>query len=128
MSPAPSDRYHLVIDIKVHPEGIHGSEVPEGHWATQAGIFVSLMYPPDGSFSMKFYPIDGRKPSPEGGPVVDSLDVEEVFKAWWLMASSLAGREDLSIGKRRFCEATFSAYAELAGIGVDVHDGPEKSN
>lgn len=111
-----SHKYHTLWKCEVYPEGIEADEVPEGWGGGDAVIFMSLLYPSDGSFSMMFFPIDGREETPDGNPVNDSLDVDEVFKSWWMMASALSGRTDLSPGKRRFCEAVFTSYVELAGL------------
>jgi hypothetical protein len=111
-----TSRYNLLWRCEVKPDGVTAEEVPEGWGAGHAMIFVSLLYPPDGSFCMKFVPVDGRVACPEGRPINDSLDVDEVFKCWWLMASALASRPDLSEGRRKFCEAVFDSYVELAGL------------
>ena len=115
-------RYNLLWKCVPKPDGVTVDEVPEGWGACTAMVFLSIIREPDGGLSTNFFPIDGEVASDEGEPVSDSLDYDEVFKAWLMMAEALGRRPELSNAKRGFCKAIVDSYVEFSGIGCDCGD------
>lgn len=97
-------KYRLTYSATAHPGGIEKKDVPENAGACDAMIFVSMIYPPDGSFSMMHFSKDGRTD--------EELPVAEIWKAWALMAKSLSENLNLSPGKRAFCASVFQMVAD----------------
>lgn len=93
------------IRYKLEPEvgEFSADECGQAGGGTDAYIFFSLIYPEDGSFSMNFFPKDGRNDGKE-------LDDNEIFKVWSLLASRLARSETLDEGKKTFAEAVFDTF------------------
>jgi hypothetical protein len=88
-------KYRLVYTVEAKPDGFAKCDVPPGFGACDALILCSLIYPEDGSLSAAFVSTDGRTNK--------DLDVNEIFKAWSLLATELMDREDLQPGKRNLC-------------------------
>ena len=90
------EKYHLTYELTPHPEGITKEDVPPGHGACDAAILCSIMYPPDGSYSLLLLPADGRNG--------DRLPDSEIFKVWTLMTKRLAESKTLPEPRRAFVE------------------------
>lgn len=101
-----SYRYKLTYKLKKHPKGINKEDIPKGFGACDAVLFCSMLYPPDGSFSVYFIGVDGRKPK-EGD--IDPLEDVEWFKVWMLLANRLGLSKTLSPDKKNFCRETFES-------------------
>lgn len=82
----------------------------EQRGGTDALIFVSLLFPENGSYSQNHFSIDGRN---EGKDLPD----EDLFKFWALLCHSLAKSETLSEDKRLFCEEVFEKHRQSVLIG-----------
>lgn len=100
-----SYNYKLTYKLKKHPKGIDKEKVPDGWGATDAVLFCSMLYPPDGSFSVYFGGLDGRTK----GPLKEDLQDIEWFKVWMLLANRLAASKTLSPDKKNFCRETFES-------------------
>lgn len=96
-------KYHVTYKLEARPEGLTKEEVPEGFGACDAGVFLSCLYPPDGSFSMLLCSLDGRTKA--------AMSDDEIFKVWSLLAHRLAKSTTLSENKRSFAEAVFDTFA-----------------
>jgi hypothetical protein len=103
------------LEPEQHPDGVEKKDIPEGKGACDAFVFLSLLYPEDGSFSLKLITLDGRK----GGefPVMDS---DEVWKCWAVLASMLSRDKTLHTEKREFCDLIFETIRMLT-----IPDHPE---
>lgn len=73
-----------------------------GAGLTDAVVFLSLVYPPDGSFSLAVISQDGRTGEP--------VDPHELFKAWLMVGDQLARNADLDEGRRAFAQMTFDMF------------------
>lgn len=82
--------YFLTYKLERHIDGLTREEVPADMGACDAGVFLSMIYPEDGSFSMAVVSMDGRT----GEPVSDN----ELFKVWTLIAHRLAESSELPDG------------------------------
>lgn len=90
-------RYPITYDIRQEDPPLTADEVrAQGRSATQAIVFVSLLYQPDGSFSMLVESRDGR--------TKDRVSANELFKVWLLLATRLKNAPDLSVGKRQLAD------------------------
>ncbi len=108
--------YKLIYRLEKKLEGIVKEEVPEGWGGCDAVLFCSMIYPPDGSFSVYFIGGDGRKE----GEVQENLEDIEWFKVWTLLASRLANSRTLSPDKKNFCQETFeSMRVKLLGFSLN---------
>lgn len=96
-------KYKLIYKIDKRPRGVTKQKVPEGFGACDAVLFCSMIYPPDGSFSVYYMGIDGR--STKGG--MENLEDIEWFKVWCLLASRLAASKTLEDNRREICKQTF---------------------
>src|SRR6266498_1217518 len=97
--------YKLTYKLKKHPKGITKEKIPAGFGGCDAVLFCSMLYPPDGSFSVYFIGVDGRKE----GKIQENLEDIEWFKVWTLLASRLANSKTLSPDKKNFCQETFES-------------------
>ena len=97
--------YHLTYSVKAHPdEGLTREVVQEmadrgEGGACTAVVLLSLLYPPDGSYSMLPLSKDGRTDK--------SLPVAEVWKAWVSLAAWLAQQEELAPIKKIMAAEVF---------------------
>lgn len=83
---------------------------------SDALLFASLLFPPDGSFSAQFFGYDGRK---KAGP----LSGEDLFRVWQMLTYEVACAKDLPQGPRRFVQDVHMAIAEaVAGPRMKVPD------
>jgi hypothetical protein len=111
-----SYNYKLTYKLKKHPKGIAKEKIPPGFGGCDAVLFCSMLYPPDGSFSVYFLGMDGRKPGKEG----EDLEDIEWFKVWTLLASRLANSKTLSVDKKNFCRETFeSMRVKILGFSLN---------
>jgi hypothetical protein len=73
---------------------------------------ASLLYPPDGTFSVLFFSKDGRTNS--------DLADEEWFKVWSMLTQRLATSKTLSEQKKSFCASVFDVIRNaVAGPAKD---------
>ena len=79
-------------------------KIEEGFGGCDAVLFCSMMYPPDGSFSVYFMGVDGRK---ENKDQFENLKDIEWFKVWCLLASRLAASTTLEDNRKEICRQTF---------------------
>jgi hypothetical protein len=70
-----------------------------------AFMYVSLLFPPDGSLSVVFAGMDGRTQK--------DLGDNERWKIWLLLAKELSESEELSETKRAFCGGVFKVISEI---------------
>jgi hypothetical protein len=109
-------KYKLIYQLVKKPEGVTEEGIPEGFGACDAALFCSMIYPPDGSFSVYFIGVDGRKE----GEIQENLDDIEWFKVWTLLASRLAASKTLSTDKKNFARETFeSMRVKLLGFSLN---------
>jgi hypothetical protein len=109
-------KYKLIYKLEKKPEGVTGEDIPMGFGGCDAVLFCSLIYPPDGSFSVYFIGVDGRKE----GEIQENLDDIEWFKVWTLLASRLAASKTLSPDKKNFARETFeSMRVKLLGFSLN---------
>jgi hypothetical protein len=110
-------KYKLIYCMEKKPKGMTKEEIPEGWGGCDAVLFCSMIYPPDGSFSLYFMGIDGRN---KGEIKEGSLQDIEWFKVWTLLASRLASSETLPPDKKNFCREVFeSMRVKLLGFSLN---------
>jgi hypothetical protein len=112
-----SYNYKLLYKMEKHPEGIAKEKVPAGFGACDAVLFCSMLYPPDGSFSIYFIGVDGRK----NGKDMENLEDIEWFKVWSLLASRLASSETLPPDKKNICREAFESVRIKILGGVSLN-------
>lgn len=111
-----SYKYRLTYKLKAHPKGIAKEKIPDGFGGCDAVLFCSMLYPPDGSFSVYFIGVDGRKE----GKVQENLEDIEWFKVWTLLSARLANSKTLSSDKKNFCRETFEAMrVKILGFSLN---------
>jgi len=71
---------------------------------TDAAIFVSILYPPDGSLSVKTMTFDGRGCEDKNPR---HLADSELFKVWSMWAKVLSESKTLDEGRRSFASNVF---------------------
>ncbi len=114
----PRGSYPVTYAIRHHPEGMPRAWIEEHNrknqddllGATHALFCASILYPPDGTLSVLFGSMDGRKP--DGG----ELDDIEWFKVWTMLASRLATSKTLPEDKRQFAAVVFEMYRRMQGV------------
>lgn len=112
-----SYNYKLTYKIKKHPKGIAKESVPDGFGACDAVLFCSMLYPPDGSFSVYFMGIDGRKDDEKR---FENLEDNEWFKVWMLLASRLANSKTLTADKKNLASEVFEGMrSKLLGFSLN---------
>lgn len=85
--------YKLKYDIETECGEFSAEELKEeGVGGTDAFVFISMINPADGSYSQTFFSKDGRTDK--------EVDSASLFKAWMLVGSALAKRDDLSAERR----------------------------
>jgi hypothetical protein len=110
-------KYKLIYALEKKPKGVTKNKVPDGYGACDAVLFCSMMYPPDGSFSVYFMGVDGRK---EDKDKFENLEDIEWFKVWTLLASRLAQSKTLSADKKNFARETFeSMRVKILGFSLN---------
>lgn len=120
-----SYNYKLTYKLKKHPTGIVKEKIPDGFGGCDAVLFCSILYPPDGSFSVYFLGMDGRKPGKGGSkPTEDGSeeDLEDIewFKVWTLLAARLGNSKTLEKNRKDFCRRTFeSMRAKMLGFSLN---------
>jgi len=105
------NKYFVTYNLTSHPDGIAREQVPEGDGAATAVAILSMIYPPDGSFSLLVASLDGRT----GETVSD----KELWKVWTLMAKELSNSATLSPNKKELCALTFDIMRQgiLSAMG-----------
>lgn len=98
------NKYHLIYKTERKPEGISKEEVPKGFGACHAMLMASIIYPPDGSYSVMFIGDDGR---PGKDP---TLSDKEWFKAWGMLAKRLSESKTLDDGRKNLAAAVWEAF------------------
>lgn len=99
-------QYHLTYQVTPpHVDGITRDEVPNGHGGCDAAVIISILYPPDGSYSAMYMSRDGRNGQP--------LDANEMFKAWIMWAARLSRDKTLHPAKREFVAAVWGDYSSV---------------
>lgn len=78
-----------------------------------AFVFVSMLYPEDGSYSQVVLSFDGRADGAE-------LDDTDLFKVWSMLGAQLAGSESLSSNRRALCQSVLDAMRRAIGVEVPV--------
>jgi len=97
-------------------------QMKPGHWKvpdaeapntglTDALFVASILYPPDGSYSLHFWSADGRDAC--------ELSDHEIFKMWAVLANRLGRSRTLDPWRRKFAEDTFRDYFEAVSTAVD---------
>ncbi len=118
-------RYKLRWDLKFDC-GEFSKKKLGGRGGTDALVVASLLYPDDGSFSATWYSYDGRHQG-------RSLEDEEVFKLWALMAIRLSESETLGEGHRVFLTHVHEAIRDVflsersLGTGTGTRDADPKT-
>jgi hypothetical protein len=97
--------YKLIYQLLKKPEGVTKEKVPDGFGACDAVLFCSMIYPKDGSFSVYFIGVDGRKE----GEIQENLEDIEWFKVWTLLSSRLADSKTLSPDRKNICREAFES-------------------
>lgn len=100
----PKQLFHLTYDAEKHLAGITKDQIPDGHGACDALVLCSIVYPPDGSFSLRILTVDGRSD--------EDLPALEQFKVWCLWCSRLMEHPGLQPGKREFLKTVFESWKE----------------
>jgi hypothetical protein len=109
-------KYKLIYNLTKKPKGITKERIPDNWGGCDAVLFCSMLYPPDGSFSVYFIGVDGRK----DGEINENLEDIEWFKVWTLLASRLASSKSLPPDKKNFCRETFeSMRVKLLGFSLN---------
>jgi hypothetical protein len=89
--------YPLTYDIRPEDPPLPRSKVEElNRSACDAIVLLSMIYPPDGSFSLLVESLDGRT----GEEVSDN----ELWKVWTMLATRLAKSKTLSTNKREVAQ------------------------
>ena len=97
-----SHEYKIKFDFKREIGSFTADEIRgTDSGATDAFVFVSILYPKDGSYSMHFSSVDGRN---NGEPLSD----DELFKVWSLLSKRLS-EGDLSESKKQFVSSVWDA-------------------
>jgi len=95
-------KYNLEFDIGDYPRG----EVLEDNLGgCDAFAFFSILYPPDGSFSITSVTVDGKTGK--------ELEKEELFKLWIVLGAMLGKDTDLSDFKREFAKYTTDSFFQI---------------
>lgn len=96
--------YHILYDVEAHPEGLSIDEIKaSGKGGCTALLLGSILFPPDGSYSIMFNNIDGR--------TGERLDSHEEWKAWIMMANYLMKKDDLSPDQQLLAETVWDIFA-----------------
>jgi len=98
-------RFHFLYNFEPKPEAIRKEEIPEGWGACDAMLAVSIVYPPDGGFSIMLLPLDGRVPG-------EALSDREMFKVWAMMSKRLAESSTLGEYGRSFAQMVWETWTE----------------
>jgi hypothetical protein len=94
----PERMYPLTYDLKREDPPLPAGIVKaRGRSACDAIVFLSMIYPEDGSFSLLVESLDGRKPGHE------RVSEQDLFKCWFMVGIRLS--KSLPQGWRRdLCE------------------------
>lgn len=108
--PVYEHRYRLLWTLERRPAGVTRDEAPEGHGLCDAVLFCSIIFPEDGSYSLHFFPVDGRSEQ-------EALSDKEMFKVWALLSKRLSESKTLDEGRRFFAQMVFEQWCEMLGMG-----------
>ena len=121
-------KYRVTYSIISHKDGVtrenffpaHMEKLkgPEDVGATDAVLVISMLYPPDGSFSMLLSTLDGRTDG--------EVDDNELFKVWTMLAKSLAESKTLGPGKRAFASQVFEEVRSVM-LPIRAGEAPKKN-
>jgi hypothetical protein len=102
--------FYVTYSVKVHPEGIHKSEIPEDESACDAIAMLPIAFPPNGSFSMMLRTRDGR------GGESKPMKADDIWKAWVTMGAFIKDDPQLTEAQRLLARKVFDALtaAKLA--------------
>jgi hypothetical protein len=105
----PDHRYRLRYTFNIEPGSFTKEEVQalgENAGGTDAFVFISMLYPEDGSYSQRLVSVDGRN---EGHRVSD----KDLFKACLMMFSHLSESKTLDEGRRGFASDVWNAFTDM---------------
>ena len=103
-------KYHLTYDFEAHPEGLSKDEVEAmGKSACSAFFAASILYPPDGSYSVLFMSKDGR--------TNEELPDGEWFKLFLMLSKRLSQSKTLDEGRRMLAGMPFEAWVKFFSGG-----------
>lgn len=116
--------YRLTYKFEAHPEGLKREELPADHGACDAMLLVSMIYPPDGSYSQAVVGVDGRNTAT--GPNGERLELaaKEQFKAWIMSAKYFAELEGLDPGRRLFAAEVFDHFCAIVSAATAAKPEP----
>ena len=76
-----------------------------GEGLTDACVFISMLFPPDGSYSQALASLeDGRTREPLSG--------DDLFKAWIMMAGQIQDNPTMGNGKREFVRTVWATHVD----------------
>jgi hypothetical protein len=102
--PRPPYKYRLSYDV--HIDGITKDELEATNLSgTDAILWASILYSPDGSLSIQFISQDGRTGK--------ELDDNEWFKVFLMLAKRLGDSTTLSPIKREFAQIVFEGIRQV---------------
>ncbi len=106
----PEHKDKLRYKFETEPGEWTKKDLTPDHGMCDAFMFVSILYPADGSLSTQFSSVDGRN----NGKM---LEPKELFKMWIMLASNLAQLEGLDNARREFARMTFEAFCQMVSTG-----------
>lgn len=121
MSDEEKYRLRYKLDPARHPTAGGWTKeelLAEGFGGCDAVIMHSLLFPPDGSLRVMTVSCDGR--------TGEDLDVNQLFKAWFLLAKQLSERKDLSPQKREFANMVYEMIRQAIVKTSPPTDGSPK--
>lgn len=107
--------FHLTFTAEVHPEGLAREQIPDDRGGCDAMLFASILYPEDGSLSIQFLGVDGRRSDRE-------LQDREWFKVFAHLAKVLSESKELPLGQHELCVRVHDAVHDA--IVASRSDGP----
>jgi hypothetical protein len=97
-------KYPLTYDVRQEEPPLTPDEVQHlSRGAADAVVILSMIYPPDGSFSLSVVSLDGRT----GEEVTDN----ELWKVWTMLSYQLARSKTLAEPKRELAETLHECVA-----------------
>lgn len=109
----PTQTYPLSYLLRINdpPLSVEDAkqQAQEGFGACDAVVLLSVLYPPDGSYSLLVRSRDGR--------TQESLPDHEVFKAWLMLSDYLANSPTIEPWRREFAREVFNSFWSLFDSG-----------
>ena len=97
--------YKIAYNAQHHPGGISAEELEQKEvGGCDSIVILSLIYPNDGSCSLKVLSMNGMTGEP---------DHVEMFKAWAMMASELSDGPSLHDWQRQICDQIHEAVRTI---------------